>query len=70
MSKMIETKMRSGYGGTHRVFMNPANVNYICDNNDGGTTVVFADDKSIAVRGDAGTLAEDWTKCMSEGGAK
>lgn len=70
MSRMIGAKMRSGYGGTHRVFMNPANVNYIRDNHDGGTTVVFADDKSIAVQDDAGTLAEDWAKCMSEGGVK
>lgn len=32
MSRMIEATTRSGYGGSHRVFMNPANVNYIRDN--------------------------------------
>ena len=66
--KMIRAMMRDGYGRSARIYLNPDNINYVRDNYDGETSVVFINDKVVSVKGDAGAIAEQWALCKSEKG--
>lgn len=69
--KMIRAMIRDGYGRSARIYLNPDNINYVRDNYDGETSVVFKDDKVVSVKDDASAIAEQWTLCKTEeGGAK
>lgn len=66
--KMIRAMIRDGYGRSARIYLNPDNINYVRDNYDGETSVVFNDDKVVSVKDDAGAIAEQWALCKSEEG--
>lgn len=68
--KMISAMMRNGYGGSARIYLNPDNINYVRDNHDGETTVVFKDGKVVTLKDDAGDIAEQWALCKAEEGGK
>lgn len=66
--KMISAMMRDGYGRSARIYLNPDNINYVRDNYDGETSVVFKDGKVVPLRDDAGAIAEQWALCKAEKG--
>lgn len=66
--KMISAMMRGGYGRSDRIYINPDNINYVRDNYDGETSVVFKDGKVVSVKDDAGAIAEQWALCKTEEG--
>ncbi len=69
--KMISAMMRNGHGGAARIYLNPDNINYVRDNYDGETSVVFKDGKVVTLKDDAGAIAEQWALCKAEkGGAE
>ena len=67
--KMISATMRDGYGRSARIYLNPDNINYVRDNHDGETSVVFTDGKVVAITDDAGAIAKQWALCKTEEGA-
>lgn len=66
--KMISAMIRDGYGRSARIYLNPDNINYVRDNYDGETSVVFKDDKVVSIKDDAGAIAEQWAICKTEKG--
>lgn len=68
--KMLSAMMRDGYGRSVRIYLNPDNINYVRDNYDGETSVVFKDGKVVSVKDDADAIAKQWTICKSEEGDK
>ena len=66
--KMISARMRDGYGRLAHIYLNPDNINYVRDNYDGETSVVFNDGGVVSIKDDAGAIAEQWWLCKSEGG--
>jgi len=66
--KMIRAMIRDGYGRKARIYLNPDNINYMRDNYDGETSVVFKDGKVVSVEEDAGAIAEQWELCKAEEG--
>ena len=66
--KMISSMVRDGYGRSARIYLNPDNINYVRDNYDGETSVVFKDGKVVSLKDDAGAIAEQWALCKAEEG--
>ena len=66
--KMISAMVRNGYGRSARIYINPDNINYVRDNYDGETSVVFLDGKVVSIEDDAGAIAEQWARCKAEEG--
>lgn len=66
--KMIRAMMRDGYGRPASIYLNPDNINYVRDNCDGETSVVFTDGKIVTIKDDAGAIAEQWALCKTEEG--
>lgn len=66
--KMISAMVRDGYGRSVRIYLNPDNINYVRDNYDGETLVVFTDGKVVSLRDDASAIAEQWALCKAEEG--
>ena len=65
--KMISAMVRDGYGRSVRIYLNPDNINYVRDNYDGETSVVFTDGKVVSLKDDASAIAEQWALCKGEG---
>lgn len=66
--KMISATVRDGYGRSVRIYLNPDNINYVRDNYDGETSVVFNDGKVVSLKEDAGAIAKQWALCKDEKG--
>ena len=66
--KMIRAMMQDGYGRSARIYLNPDNINYVRDNYDGKTSVVFKDGKVVSLEDNAGAIAEQWALCKVEEG--
>ena len=66
--KMISAMVRDGYGRSARIYLNPDSINYVRDNYDGETSVVFKDGKVVSLKDDAGAIAEQWALCKAEEG--
>ena len=62
---MIRATVRDGYGRSARIYLNPDSINYVRDNYDGETSVVFKDDKVVSVKEDAFAIAEKWEICKT-----
>lgn len=66
--RMISARMRDGYGRSVRIYLNPDSINYVRDNHDGETSVVFSNGEAVSLRDDAGAVAEQWALCKAEEG--